>query len=34
MEVTLIFNTLHASKVFSTPIATFEDTRDRQKIAM
>jgi hypothetical protein len=28
----LISNTLHASKVFTTPIATFEDTLDRQKI--
>jgi hypothetical protein len=27
-EVTLISNTLHASKVFTTPITTFEDTRD------
>ncbi len=28
----MISNTLHASKVFTTPIATFEDTLDRQKI--
>jgi hypothetical protein len=27
-EVTLISNTPHASKVFITPIMTFEDTRD------
>jgi hypothetical protein len=31
-EVTLIFNTLHALEVFTTPIVTFEDTLDRPKI--
>jgi len=31
-EITIISSTLHASKVLMTPIATFEDTPDRQKI--
>ncbi len=33
-EITLISSTPHASKVFTTPIATFENTFDRHKIAM
>ncbi len=28
----MISNTLHASEVYTTPIVTFEDTPDRQKI--
>jgi hypothetical protein len=32
-EVTLSSCTPHASKVFTTPTMTFEDTFDRQKIA-
>jgi len=31
-EVTLISNALHASKVFTTPIATFRDMPNQQKI--
>jgi hypothetical protein len=33
-EVTLISNTPHASKVYTTSIATFENTPNRQKTAM
>jgi len=33
-EVTLISSTSHASKVFTTPIITFEDTHDHHKIVV
>ncbi len=32
-KITLISSTLHALKVFMTPITTFEETLDRQKTA-
>jgi hypothetical protein len=33
-KVTLISNTMHPLEVFTTPITTFEDTHDQQKIAV